>query len=257
MQISIRIVHHLQIAQQILDLPTVKETLGADHAIGYVPLTKRHFELSALSIGAEENGKAFPRCFFAGAECLDFISDELCFLLRAGHSHQAYRMFAFLIRTQCFLSSAGIVTNQSIGTIKHLAGAAVVLFQLDDGRIREKTFKFQDIGYLCTSPAVDGLVIITHYTDIVLRADKLPQQTHLQRVCILKLIDGNKGKAFIPLFMHIRIAAQQALRQYQQIVKINSILRLQFTHVSACHSGYQRIFNLINPLPLISHPRHF
>ena len=53
----------------------------------------------------------------------------------------------------------------------------------------------------------------------------------MQGVRVLELINGDKGKAAVPFVMHIRVTAQQTLRQNEQVIKVYGVLGLQFTLV--------------------------
>ena len=231
MQVCIRIIHHLQVAEQVLYLAAVKEALGAHHAVGDVALAHGHFQRAALRIGAEENGKGFPRQVLPGSELLDFVGNEFGFFLAAGHGQQPHRVFAYFVGAQCLFAAACIVADEDIGAVEHLFCATVVFLQFDDGGVGEEAFEVQDVGNLRTAPAVDGLVIIAHHADIVLRADKLAQQAHLQRVGVLELIHCDVGEALVPFLMDGGVTAQQPLGQDEQVIEVHSILRLELAHV--------------------------
>ena len=46
-------------------------------------------------------------------------------------------------------------------------GGAVVFLKADDFRIREEFFELEDVGDFCAAPAVDGLVVIADYADVI------------------------------------------------------------------------------------------
>ena len=147
--------------------------------------------------------------------------------------------------------------DEGIGAIQHLAGAAVVFLQLDDGRVREEALEIQDIGNLRTAPAVDGLVVIAHHAHIVLRPHQLAQQAHLQGVGVLELVHGDVGETLVPLLVNGGVAAQQSLGEDEQVIEVDRILGLQLAHVGFCHGGNESILDVFNLQPVVAHARHF
>ena len=183
--------------------------------------------------------------------------NEFGLFLRTGHGHEPHRVFAVLVGAQRFFAASGIVLDEGIGAIQHLAGAAVVFLQLDDGRVREEALEIQDIGNLRTAPAVDGLVVIAHHAHIVLRPHQLAQQAHLQGVGVLELVHGDVGETLVPLLVNGGVAAQQSLGEDEQVIEVDRILGLQLAHVGFCHGGNESILNVFDLQPVVAHARHF
>ena len=75
-QVRVRVVHHLQVADEVLHLLAVEEAACSDHAVGDVLLAHGGFELSALDVGAEEDGHVLPLEVFAAVELLHLVCDE-------------------------------------------------------------------------------------------------------------------------------------------------------------------------------------
>ena len=91
----------------------------------------------------------------------------------------------------------------------------------------------------------------------MLWAYQLTQQAHLQGVCVLELVNGDKGKAAVPFVMHIRVTAQQTLRQNEQVIKVYGVLGLQFTLVSTGNGRNEGVFNSLVVKTLVAHARIF
>ena len=63
-----------------------------------------------------------------------------------------------------------------IGRMKDVLCGAVILFQSDDFRFRKVFLKIENISYLCSSPAIDGLIIVSDHTDIPMPIDDLSDE---------------------------------------------------------------------------------
>ena len=73
------------------------------------------------------------------------------------------RAFAFVGR-ECFAKACGVVFYECIGRFEDGLGRAVVGFKLDGFAVFKTVGKLKNVSYVCPPPAVDTLVIITHYT---------------------------------------------------------------------------------------------
>ena len=146
----------------------------------------------------------------------------------SGHGNEPDGFSSAFMGAQRLVPPAQVMADQGIGRVQDGGGAAVIFFQFDDGGIWKKTFEFQDIADLGPAPAVDGLVVVPHYADIVFRPHQMAQQAHLEAVGILEFIHGDIAEALLPRFPDVPVLLQQFVRQNQQVVKIHGILRLKF-----------------------------
>ena len=77
----------------------------------------------------------------------------------------------FISRAVCgpegFRFSCRIVCNHTICRIQDILRGTVILLELNDLAIFIFLFELQDIADIGSPPAINGLVIITHYTNIL------------------------------------------------------------------------------------------
>jgi hypothetical protein len=86
-----------------------------------------------------------------------------------------------------------------VGSLKNVLSGAIILLQGDDFSFWKVLLKIQNISNLCSSPAVDGLVIISDHTDVPMGFHHLFDELILDQVGILK-------------FIHHHIAAELPIR---------------------------------------------
>src|SRR6266853_4177582 len=66
-----------------------------------------------------------------------------------------------------FADALGVVRDHAAGGFEDGLGGAVVLLQANGDRARKIALEVEDIPDIGPAPAVDGLVLIAHYTDIL------------------------------------------------------------------------------------------
>jgi hypothetical protein len=69
-------------------------------------------------------------------------------------------------RNQALLLSVCVACNETVGHLQNRGGAAEVLFQLHDDRLRPVLLERQDVANVRSPPTVDRLVRITCRADI-------------------------------------------------------------------------------------------
>jgi hypothetical protein len=101
----------------------------------------------------------------------------------------------------------------------------VVLLQLDDGRTREVTLELQDVPHVRTAERVDGLVVISHDTQVAARTRQHPRHLELHGVGILVFIDHEVMPPLPQRLPHLLLGAQQLHGEQQQVVEVDGAAR--------------------------------
>ena len=78
----------------------------------------------------------------------------------------------FFVSNQRLVMPLTIVFHQTVCAIQNSVSAAVIVFQADDLRSWEMASKIDDVFYVGTSPAIDGLIIIAHDAKISMRLNE-------------------------------------------------------------------------------------
>ena len=127
-----------------------------------------------------------------------------------------------------------------IGRIQNIGGAAVVLFQLDDLRVREILLEIQNIADVRAAPAVDALIVVAHHAQVPAVFGNQLHQRVLGEVGILILVHMDVLKALAVAFQHRRMVGEQLQRAHQQVVKIQ--------RVGALEPLFVAVVNIVNLL---------
>ena len=87
--------------------------------------------------------------------------------------------------------AGAVVGDHRVGGVKDILGAAVVLLQLDDMRVRERVVEMQDIFHGGAAEGVDALIVVADDHDILVHGGKQLAETELRRVRILVLVHAD------------------------------------------------------------------
>ena len=167
----------------------------------------------------------------------DFFGDHRRFFLVIQGHDEADVVVAFVVAPEGLGSTSDVVFDQRVGRVQDGRGAAVVLLQLDDVRIGEEALKLEDVGDVGTAPAVDGLVVIAHDTDVERRTYEGAEQSHLDGVGVLKLIhhdilvDGSAG------FSDVLVLLKELHAEDEEVVEVHGVERTELALVGLINGG--------------------
>ena len=99
------------------------------------------------------------------------------------------------------------------------------------------TFKIQYILNIGASEFVNGLVIISYYTQILILAGQNANQLKLYRIGILILIHHNITESLLVILQNVWLCLQKLHRLHQQIVKIQRIVGAHLFFIFPIHFG--------------------
>ena len=103
----------------------------------------------------------------------------------------------------------------------------IVLLQSDHLRTGIFLFKVENIAYVCSPELIDGLVIVTDYTEVAVPRGQKLHKKELNGIGILVLVDHDVPEFFLIIGQDIRLPAEQLDGQYQKIIKIQRVVLLQ------------------------------
>ena len=211
-----------QIGHDVLDFFAVIEAQTAVNTVGNARPHQHFFQHTALGVGAVQHGHVavFP---VVAALLGDAVADprSLLPLVSCGEEFDGFACGQF--RPQGFFHTARIMGDDLIGRVQNIGGAAVVLFQLDDLRVREVLLEIQNIADVRAAPAVDALVVVAHHAQVAaVFGDQLHQRV-LGEVGILILVHMDVLKALPIAFQHGRMIGEQFQCAHQQIVEVQRV----------------------------------
>ena len=82
-----------------------------------------------------------------------------------------------------------IVGDNSIRWRQYSFAGPIILFEFDDFERRKVVWKRREVLGVCTTPGIDGLVIVAHYSKRLAVADKEADKFVLWSVSVLVFVD--------------------------------------------------------------------
>src|SRR5690606_32038084 len=104
----------------------------------------------------------------AGVEPANLGGDELALLLVVVRFVRGDEVAAIAVRPEVAFDAMWVSVNNSLGRRKDRRRRSVVLFEKDDGPIREVRFEVRDVANIGSPPGVDALVGVAHNGDVAM-----------------------------------------------------------------------------------------
>ena len=133
----------------------------------------------------------------------------------------------FIFCPQSFTLSAHIVLDHLVSSVEDILGRTVILFQLNDQRLGEYLLIAQNIANIGPPEFVDGLVVISHYAEILIFFRQKTDKLKLGGVSILILVHHDVFKTFLVIIQHFRTRAEKLHSLNDQIVKVQGVVFFQ------------------------------
>ncbi len=127
-----------------------------------------------------------------------------------------------IAREEGFLHLVGIIFDHCIGSFDDDLRRSVVLFEVDYFGIRIVTLEVQYIRYICTTPGVYPLPVVTDDTEIFRVTREYTDRLVLQRIGILVLIYHEVLEAIMEVFANFR-DIEDLPETEEKIIEIQSI----------------------------------
>ena len=137
------------------------------------------------------------------------------------------RLSLFFFGKDGFLYLVYILVNQRVSGIDDGLRGAVVLLQFEEFRLGIKTLEIEYVSYVRPAERIDGLRIVAHDADVVLRFCKLLDQEELDIVRVLVLIDEDVLELLLVTRADLGGRFHEADHIDEQIIKIHGVSGFQ------------------------------
>ena len=227
-----------QVGQRVLDFSALKKAQAAVHAVRQAGVEQRGLHHPALRVAAVKHGHfGFGHVF--ARELLHLVHHPLRFGKVAGGFKHAHRLARASVGAQVFAQAVAVVADQLVGRIQNVAGAAVVLLQLDLVAHPKLAHKVGHVAHPCSAKRINALVVVAHGKHRVAgaaqalhrrRAEHLDPGV-LQAVGVLKLVNEDVTKAPLVVLAHRVVVAQHLVRTQHELTEIHHAFPLALLFV--------------------------
>ena len=153
----------------------------------------------------------------------------------------------FILCPECFCLTLRIILNHLIGRIQNILSRTVILLQTDHLCVREHSLKAQDILDIRASEFVDGLIIISHHTEVLIFGCQKTHELKLGQIGVLIFVHHDIAESLLIRVQDIRIALKQFHCLHNQIIKIQCIVLAKLCLVFFVDLDH-RLFLIICPV---------
>ena len=189
-----------EVGQRVLDLAPGVEAGAADDLVAD-PVAEAASSI-ALDWAFVRYRTAMSRSFHVAPSSARLVSAEprvpvSSSTRRAIHSASSSSLYAskrsmsrprsFCVHS--FLSVRAVLRDDGVGGVEDQLGGAVVLLELDDGRIRPVALEVEDVPDVRAAPAVDRLVVVADDRQVAVLRGEGPDPQVLRAVRVLVLVD--------------------------------------------------------------------
>ena len=158
----------------------------------------------------------------------------LVFVVAAGqHPHWVAEA---VLTPQPLLEKVRVVGDECVGGLENAAGAAIVLFELDDLEVGVVVLELVQVLGARATPRVHRLIVITDHREPTAVADQQFHQFVLAGIRVLILVHQQVAHLLLPACAHLGVIAQQMHRLQDEIVEIERIEGLEAALVFGVHA---------------------
>ena len=125
-----------------------------------------------------------------------------------------------------------------IGRRQNIFRGAVVLLQLDGTGFGIIFLKVHDVADVRATPAIDGLVSITHDTEVMMFGRQNLGQLILRTIGILIFVHQNVLKTVLVLDTDFLMFFQKQHRYHEQIIKVHGVIGTQLLGIKRIDLGH-------------------
>src|SRR4051812_15375839 len=218
----VRVVEHLEVGDEVLDLGALVEARAADHLVRDALADEDVLEHAALRVGAVEDGDLAAREALLHQQ-RDLGGDVAGLGVLVLDLDRADRVALAELRPEVLLLALAVVADDAVRGVEDVLGRAVVLLERDRVRAREVVLELEDVADVGAAEPVDALVRVSHGEQVaVLLGDEL-EQAVLGVVRVLVLVDQHIVKCLLPLLPCLGEALEHVDGEEEHVVEVDGV----------------------------------
>ena len=209
-----------QVGQHVLDLAAVEELHPLDDLVGHGGLDEGFLDHPAHGVGAVEDGDAAVVDALGLVQASNPGRDPAGFIPLVQEAEEPRRAPPGLAGDEGLVLAPRVGLDQLVGQAEHLGRRTEVLLQADDRGGREVPLEGQDVPDVGPPPAVDGLVGIAGYEQVVVAGGQRPGDPVLAGVGVLVFVHQEVLVAARELLPQLLVLLQEQGRADEQVVEV-------------------------------------
>ena len=218
----VRVVEHLEVGDEVLDLGALVEARAADHLVRDALAHEDVLEHAALRVGAVEDGDLAAREALLD-EQRDLGGDVARLGVLVLDLDDAHRVAVAELRPEVLLLALAVVADDAVRRVEDVLGRAVVLLERDRVRAGEVVLELEDVADVGAAEAVDRLVRVADREDVAVLLGEELEQAVLGVVRVLVLVDEDVAEGLLPLLAGLGEALEHVDREEEHVVEVDGV----------------------------------
>ena len=232
-----RVVQHLQVRDEVLDLGALVEARPADDLVGD-PLADEHvLQHPRLRVRPVEDRDLLGRVALLD-ERGDLGGHEPRLGVLVLHLDRVHRQPLAELRPEVLLLALAVVCDHRVRRVEDRVGRAVVLLERDHAGLGEVALELEDVPDVGASECVDRLIWISDHHQVPVLAGEQLEQPVLRVVRVLVLVDQHVPERLLPALQRLGEPLQHLDGEHQQVVEVHRVRVVQPLLVQPVHVGH-------------------
>ena len=228
--------HQVQVRHNIADLGAVEEARSADKAVRHARAHQHIFKHAALRVGAVEHGNLVIRSTLPML-MLYLRGYPAALVAFVGCAVHGYLVARRLAGEQLLRLARYVIGDNRVRRRQDVAQRTVVFLQLHYVGVGIVLLEIKDVAQVGAAPRVDGLVVVAHHHDVLVRGGKQLGKHILRVVGVLILVHHDVLEAALVGLQHIGVVLQQQPGVQKQVVEIEGVQLAKPRLQASVHTG--------------------
>ncbi len=246
----VRIDHHTEIGNDVLDFLALIERQSAIHTIRDAALAHRLLEDAALCVRAVQHREVGVRHAVPRVHRRYASGNDLALLDVADRTHHGYGIALFALRIDILLYLHLVLADETVCCTDDVLCGAVVLLQLEHPCALECPCEVEYVVYVRTAKGVDALCVVADHADVLVLSCQLRHDAVLCVVGVLILVNQYVAE-LLPVLRQdvVLVGVEEPVGIEQQVVEVHGVGLTAPLEVLAVDVRQQR-----HAVALVGHP---
>ena len=212
---------HPQVAEGVLDFRPVEELHTAVDGVRYLFFQKYLLYGPGHIVSPVQEGDI--RIFHTFClQAADLFADPLCLAFLGVRKMTNHRRAGGTVGQQFLLDAVFVFFNEGIGCCQDFRCGTVILHHHDSPGARKLCGKIHQETPICSPPAVNSLVRVTHHEQVPVPGAQRFHQLILEGVDVLEFVDHDVLQPLLPFQTDVFPFFENMQRELDQVVVIQS-----------------------------------
>jgi len=213
-----------EVGEDVFDFAAGVEAGAADDAIGDATSEEGLLDDAGLGVGAIHDGDVAGAPVAFRDVSFDLLGDEISFVgFGVGLVNDGVDALV-VVGPELLVDAFGSAVDDGVGDAEDGFGGAVVLFETNDGGVREVTLEVEDVADVGGAPGVDGLVGVADDGEVVAAGGPVAGEVVLDEVGVLEFVDEGVAEAALVALGDLGLGVEEVDGTGEEVVEVEGVV---------------------------------